>query len=34
VRRLPTLGAELDGVYYLRTLVDAEALRQEMAPYL
>jgi 3-phenylpropionate/trans-cinnamate dioxygenase ferredoxin reductase component len=32
VQRLPILGAELDGVYYLRTLMDAEALRQEMAP--
>jgi 3-phenylpropionate/trans-cinnamate dioxygenase ferredoxin reductase component len=32
VRRLPIPGAELDGVYYLRTLADAEALRQEMAP--
>jgi 3-phenylpropionate/trans-cinnamate dioxygenase ferredoxin reductase component len=31
VRRLPVPGAELDGVYYLRALADAEALRQEMA---
>jgi 3-phenylpropionate/trans-cinnamate dioxygenase ferredoxin reductase subunit len=31
-RRLPIPGAKLDGVYYLRTLADAEALRQEMAP--
>lgn len=32
VRRLPIPGADLDGVYYLRTLADSEALLREMAP--
>ena len=29
-RRLPVPGAELDGVYYLRTLADCDALRERL----
>ena len=29
-RRLPTLGANLDGIYYLRTLEDCDALRERL----
>lgn len=29
-RRLSVLGAELDGIYYLRTLADSEALREHL----
>jgi 3-phenylpropionate/trans-cinnamate dioxygenase ferredoxin reductase subunit len=32
VRGLPVPGGDLPGVYYLRTLADAETLRQAMAP--
>ena len=30
-RRIPVPGADLDGIYYLRTLADADALRERLA---
>lgn len=32
VRRLQAPGAELDGVHYLRTIADADAIKADMAP--
>ncbi len=31
-RRIPVAGAELEGIYYLRTLADSDALRERLQP--